>query len=201
MGSKSGRTAVSKGCFRGVCLAVTSFRLSRDSDTRWYHEGVLLLFPQSVCSSSSLSASQMEKTMKLLKRRLQSRIALHRQFASLGTFPAPPTGSITHNIFGFNRSYVIRAQHHPSFHWEFAPVSCQDHVPLSSLGLYHLWRLQGVYILCVCVCVTLQLRLVTLKSSVFVVFVGPVLYSTCHWCWAGKWNWSVLHACGGEGHR
>lgn len=85
-----------------------------DSDTRWCNDGVFLFFPQTVCSSSSLSASQMETTMKLLKRRLQSRLALHRQFASLGTFLAPPTDRISHEIFGFNRSYVIRAQHHPS---------------------------------------------------------------------------------------
>lgn len=45
-----------------------------------------LVLSQSVCSGSSLSASQMENTMKLLKRRLQSRLALHRQFASLGMF-------------------------------------------------------------------------------------------------------------------
>ncbi|CAG08561.1 unnamed protein product [Tetraodon nigroviridis] len=43
---------------------------------------------ESVCSGSSLSASQMETTMKLLKRRLQSRLALHRQFASLARLQA-----------------------------------------------------------------------------------------------------------------
>ncbi|KAJ7309531.1 hypothetical protein JRQ81_007578 [Phrynocephalus forsythii] len=37
----------------------------------------------SVIADNSLSASHMERTMKLLKRRLESRLALHKQFASL----------------------------------------------------------------------------------------------------------------------
>lgn len=64
--------------------------MSADCETYWYNADVLVL-PQSICSGSSLSASQMEKTMQLLKRRLQSRLALHRQFASLGMFLVPPT--------------------------------------------------------------------------------------------------------------
>lgn len=40
--------------------------------------------PQGVRGGSSLSASQMESTMKLLKGRVQSRLALTKQFASLG---------------------------------------------------------------------------------------------------------------------
>lgn len=39
---------------------------------------------QVVRVGSSLSASQMESTMKLLRGRVQSRLALHKQFASLG---------------------------------------------------------------------------------------------------------------------
>ncbi|XP_060105322.1 THO complex subunit 5 homolog isoform X1 [Heteronotia binoei] len=39
--------------------------------------------PQPVIADSSLSASHMERTMKLLKMRLESRLALHKQFASL----------------------------------------------------------------------------------------------------------------------
>lgn len=35
-------------------------------------------------ADNSLSASHMEMTMKLLRTRLQSRLALHKQFASLG---------------------------------------------------------------------------------------------------------------------
>ncbi|XP_054853008.1 THO complex subunit 5 homolog isoform X1 [Eublepharis macularius] len=38
---------------------------------------------QPVIADSSLSASHMERTMKLLKMRLESRLALHKQFASL----------------------------------------------------------------------------------------------------------------------
>lgn len=37
-----------------------------------------------VVMDHSLSASHMETTMKLLKTRVQSRMALHKQFASLG---------------------------------------------------------------------------------------------------------------------
>ena len=37
-----------------------------------------------VVADHSLSASHMETTMKLLKTRVQSRLALHKQFASLG---------------------------------------------------------------------------------------------------------------------
>lgn len=47
---------------------------------------VYALFLQAVRVGSSLSASQMESTMKLLRGRVQSRLALHKQFASLGTF-------------------------------------------------------------------------------------------------------------------
>lgn len=39
---------------------------------------------QVVRVGSSLSASHMERTMKLLRGRVQSRLALHKQFASLG---------------------------------------------------------------------------------------------------------------------
>lgn len=50
-----------------------------------YHVGICCcFFLQGVCVGSSLSASQMERTMKLLRRRLQSRLALQKQFASLG---------------------------------------------------------------------------------------------------------------------
>uniref|UniRef100_A0A7N6ASH1 THO complex 5 n=1 Tax=Anabas testudineus TaxID=64144 RepID=A0A7N6ASH1_ANATE len=45
-----------------------------------------LQFPSDgVRVGSSLSASHMERTMKLLRGRVQSRLALHKQFASLGT--------------------------------------------------------------------------------------------------------------------
>lgn len=44
-----------------------------------------LCCPQhTVIADHSLSASHMETTMKLLKTRVQSRLALHKQFASLG---------------------------------------------------------------------------------------------------------------------
>lgn len=44
-----------------------------------------LCHPQhTVIADHSLSASHMETTMKLLKTRVQSRLALHKQFASLG---------------------------------------------------------------------------------------------------------------------
>lgn len=45
----------------------------------------VFLFLQSVRVVSTLSASHMENTMKLLRGRVQSRLALHKQFASLGT--------------------------------------------------------------------------------------------------------------------
>ena len=46
---------------------------------------LLLCHPQhTVITDHSLSASHMETTMKLLKTRVQSRLALHKQFASLG---------------------------------------------------------------------------------------------------------------------
>ncbi|XP_032085602.1 THO complex subunit 5 homolog [Thamnophis elegans] len=45
-----------------------------------------------VVADNSLSASHMERTMKLLKTRLESRLALHKQFASLehGILPVSP---------------------------------------------------------------------------------------------------------------
>ncbi|KFU91036.1 THO complex subunit 5 [Chaetura pelagica] len=42
-----------------------------------------------VTANNSLSASHMELTVKLLRSRLQSRLALHKQFASLGECQAP----------------------------------------------------------------------------------------------------------------
>lgn len=45
----------------------------------------MLMSLQGVSVGSSLSASHMENTMKLLRGRLQARLALHKQFASLGT--------------------------------------------------------------------------------------------------------------------
>ena len=42
-----------------------------------------------VAADNSLSASHMELTVKLLRSRLQSRLALHKQFASLGECLAP----------------------------------------------------------------------------------------------------------------
>ena len=58
----------------------------------WQEEGTgstracaALCHPQhTVIADHSLSASHMETTMKLLKTRVQSRLALHKQFASLG---------------------------------------------------------------------------------------------------------------------
>lgn len=44
-----------------------------------------------VTADNSLSASHMELTVKLLRTRLQSRLALHKQFASLGECLAPLT--------------------------------------------------------------------------------------------------------------
>lgn len=49
------------------------------------HACAVLCHPQhTVITDHSLSASHMETTMKLLKTRVQSRLALHKQFASLG---------------------------------------------------------------------------------------------------------------------
>ncbi|XP_006894935.1 PREDICTED: THO complex subunit 5 homolog [Elephantulus edwardii] len=51
-----------------------------------------------VTADHSLSASHMETTMKLLKTRVQSRLALHKQFASLEHGIVPVT-SDCHNLF------------------------------------------------------------------------------------------------------
>lgn len=48
----------------------------------WCHK--MCLF-QAQLKGSALSASHMERTMKLLRGRLQARLALHKQFSSLGT--------------------------------------------------------------------------------------------------------------------
>ena len=45
---------------------------------------MMLCPPQNVVMGSKLSASHMERTVKLLRSRLQSRLALHKQFISLG---------------------------------------------------------------------------------------------------------------------
>lgn len=103
------------------------------------------LFPrQSARGGSSLSASQMESTMKLLRGRLLSRQALTKQFASLGRWD-----SIAHsctdqrfiNVRHFSSDISIRprrrAQHHPSYQRVPAPVPSQDHVPLGPLDPHH----------------------------------------------------------------
>lgn len=60
----------------------------------------VLMFFQGVRVGSSLSASHMESTMKLLRGRVQSRLALHKQFASLGTLFV---NSLSHEIVVMNR--------------------------------------------------------------------------------------------------
>uniref|UniRef100_A0A670ZR27 THO complex subunit 5 n=1 Tax=Pseudonaja textilis TaxID=8673 RepID=A0A670ZR27_PSETE len=49
-----------------------------------------------VVADNSLSASHMERTMKLLKTRLESRLALHKQYASLGELFALSVSKLTH---------------------------------------------------------------------------------------------------------
>ncbi|XP_006640358.1 THO complex subunit 5 homolog [Lepisosteus oculatus] len=51
---------------------------------------------RSTSRGSSLSASHMETTMKLLRNRLQSRLALHKQFASLEHSILPVSGECQH---------------------------------------------------------------------------------------------------------
>ncbi|XP_029998887.1 THO complex subunit 5 homolog [Sphaeramia orbicularis] len=51
---------------------------------------------ESVCVGSSLSASHMESTMKLLRGRVQSRLALHKQFASLEHSMIPVSSECLH---------------------------------------------------------------------------------------------------------
>ncbi|XP_060894043.1 THO complex subunit 5 homolog [Labrus mixtus] len=51
---------------------------------------------EGVCAGSSLSASQMESTMKLLRGRLQSRLALQKQFASLEHSIIPVSSECQH---------------------------------------------------------------------------------------------------------
>uniref|UniRef100_A0AAQ5ZBA8 THO complex subunit 5 homolog n=1 Tax=Amphiprion ocellaris TaxID=80972 RepID=A0AAQ5ZBA8_AMPOC len=56
-----------------------------------------LHFPSdTVCVGSSLSASHMESTMKLLRGRVQSRLALHKQFASLEHSIIPVSSECQH---------------------------------------------------------------------------------------------------------
>ncbi|KAG7489675.1 hypothetical protein JOB18_017890 [Solea senegalensis] len=51
---------------------------------------------EAVCVGSSLSASHMESTMKLLRARVQSRLALHKQFASLEHSIIPVSSECQH---------------------------------------------------------------------------------------------------------
>lgn len=53
---------------------------------------------ESVCVGSSLSASHMECTMKLLKARIQSRLALQKQFASLEHSIIPVSSECQHLV-------------------------------------------------------------------------------------------------------
>nr|XP_013799136.1 PREDICTED: THO complex subunit 5 homolog [Apteryx mantelli mantelli] len=52
--------------------------------------------PDSACADNSLSASHMEMTVKLLRTRLQSRLALHKQFASLEHGVVPVSSECQH---------------------------------------------------------------------------------------------------------
>ncbi|KAG9354561.1 hypothetical protein JZ751_001274 [Albula glossodonta] len=52
--------------------------------------------PESVPGGSSMSASHMETTMKLLRGRLQSRLALHKQFSSLEHSIVPVSSECQH---------------------------------------------------------------------------------------------------------
>ncbi|KFQ69046.1 THO complex subunit 5 [Phaethon lepturus] len=62
----------------------------KDQPQVCWHDGDGPSCPQhTVTADNSLSASHMELTVKLLRTRLQSRLALHKQFASLGECPAP----------------------------------------------------------------------------------------------------------------
>ncbi|XP_077153003.1 THO complex subunit 5 isoform X4 [Ranitomeya variabilis] len=54
--------------------------------------------PQSVIADNTLSASHMEKTIKLLRSRLMSRLSLHKQFASLEHGVIPISGECQ-NLF------------------------------------------------------------------------------------------------------
>uniref|UniRef100_A0A3Q3FDX7 THO complex 5 n=1 Tax=Labrus bergylta TaxID=56723 RepID=A0A3Q3FDX7_9LABR len=64
---------------------------------KWVQSLGGLNFPDDgVCAGSSLSASQMESTMKLLRGRLQSRLALQKQFASLEHSIIPVSSECQH---------------------------------------------------------------------------------------------------------
>lgn len=54
-------------------------------------------------ADNTLSASHMEKTIHLLRSRLQSRLSLHKQFASLGTC----TFYLQHVSFSSDISYLV----------------------------------------------------------------------------------------------
>lgn len=56
------------------------------SDLLRYSFVILDIFPQTVPVGNSLSASHMESTIKLLRKRVHSRMDLHKQFVFLGLF-------------------------------------------------------------------------------------------------------------------
>lgn len=65
-------------CLTSDFVIVLSVRWDRQFD-------VMSCSFQAKLTRNALSASHMERTMKLLRGRLQSRLALHKQFSSLGT--------------------------------------------------------------------------------------------------------------------
>ncbi|XP_073797895.1 THO complex subunit 5 homolog isoform X2 [Danio rerio] len=81
---------------------------------------------QSELSGSALSASHMEKSMKLLRGRLQSRLALHKQFSSLEHSIVPVSSECQHLfpakvVSGLTRWTMMS-------HQEFTELSFVQHV-------------------------------------------------------------------------
>ncbi|NXH94028.1 THOC5 protein, partial [Pachycephala philippinensis] len=71
-----------------------------------------------VAADNSLSASHMELTVKLLRSRLQSRLALHKQFASLGEAARAGSCQVPHPSLGTGVLGVLGEQPGEALFWE-----------------------------------------------------------------------------------
>lgn len=77
-----------------------------------FRQCYFLFFPrQGARGGSSLSASQMESTMKLLRGRLLSRQALTKQFASLGKWDSVACSSTVQHFFHLAFAATPAAEH------------------------------------------------------------------------------------------
>ncbi|KAM3610259.1 uncharacterized protein V6R79_001498 [Siganus canaliculatus] len=87
---------------------------------------------EAVCVGSSLSASQMESTMKLLRGRVQARLALHKQFASLEHSIIPVSSECQHLFPAKIMSHLARWS--CITHEEYMALSYTRHVTEAGLA-------------------------------------------------------------------